>query len=304
MDIYEKLIILFEYIKALVALGNVCVQHLAKLPWFAYAANMPTAMGYVELLFTDQLLLRVQKPILEPCPEPDARFLAWLQGGWEQYKQSVSTVAEMDILADHPPWIEDYGRWLKQREKWVEKQILLQKEQDLFERLYQLYTEISRSGGNLELFVGNGILTEQKNEGLCFPVLLKKVQLEFDASQNVFTVMDADGPTLLNTMLLAGVGDISSVAMATISERIEDAQPHPFDAQACKTVLPFVAHQLSSDSEFLEHPEDTPKSKFSIRLNPCFLLQKPANDMAKFIDQIIDTIQCKRTAPQPLTFAY
>ena len=73
---------------------------------------------------------------------------------------------------------------LEKREVWVKEQILIEEVRTFFDTLYIKYLELNKDSETLELVIGNGIV-KIKNKNVYYPILLKKVRLDFDAKNNI-----------------------------------------------------------------------------------------------------------------------
>jgi hypothetical protein len=72
----------------------------------------------------------------------------------------------------------------------------------IFESLYALYGRIDREAERVELVLGDGILSWRRADGgIYHPILLQRLQLQFDASVPEFTLSEADQPVELYSAL-------------------------------------------------------------------------------------------------------
>ena len=77
----------------------------------------------------------------------------------------------------------------------------------VFEVLYQLYNRIQMESERVELMLGDGQLRWQRGpERIDHPVLLQRVQLEFDPKVPEIRVVDADRAPELYTAVLDCLG--------------------------------------------------------------------------------------------------
>ena len=58
--------------------------------------------------------------------------------------------------------------------------------------MYNLYIDLQRDSDSLELVVGNGFIKYKNNKEVYHPILLKRVSIEFDSTENIVKVCDTD----------------------------------------------------------------------------------------------------------------
>ena len=72
---------------------------------------------------------------------------------------------------------------------WVKEQLLIEEVRSFFDTLYMKYLELNKDSETLELVIGNGIV-KIKNKNIYYPILLKKVRIDFDAKNNILILVD------------------------------------------------------------------------------------------------------------------
>lgn len=155
----------------------------------------------------DQPILRVRRPKITHPPRPPQSLREWLLRGWDdpfrevQIRQVINEPvtddapdeAEAVRFADDPERVQAYESWKQERDEWAVRERPARAAMKVFEQLYELYGRIERESERLELVLGDGILSwGLPSGGVYHPLLLQRVQLQFDPKVPEFTVTEAD----------------------------------------------------------------------------------------------------------------
>lgn len=158
---------------------------------------------------TASYVLKVQRPRLIRAPEPPQEIAAWLEDGWDDpskpviFEESMEEPADgaaprLAKFVDDPARVAELERWELLRGEWANTEKPARTAMKIFESLYSLYGRIDREGERVELVLGDGILSWHRTEGSIYhPILLQRLQLQFDASVPEFTISEADYPVEL-----------------------------------------------------------------------------------------------------------
>ena len=142
----------------------------------------------------------------------------WLKGGWETpgvepqihvsktYKNVLGqTVTE--AFDDSPERVEAFEDWLDERKKWEDSEINVHEALNVFSEYFGLWSRLRRESEKFQLFVADGIFRWESPEGpVHHPLLIQKVQLEFNSRVPEFVVRDAFDPPTLHTAVLRFLG--------------------------------------------------------------------------------------------------
>src|SRR6516225_2399269 len=224
-------------------------------------------------------LLKVQRPRLTRAPEPPDEIVAWLEDGWEDpskpvvfeetMEESIGGTAPRSVkFADDPARLGSLERWRLLRSEWVNTEKPARAAMKIFESLYVLYGRIGREGERVELVLGDGILSWRRAEGSIYhPILLQRLQLQFDASVPEFTISEADYPVELYSALFQSMNDVDGRAIGRCREELEEGGFHPLLNGPTSAFLKGLVVQLSPRGEFLEDRPSSPQGPESN--DPC-----------------------------------
>src|SRR5216683_2099450 len=150
---------------------------------------------------------------LHDLPDHPSSIAAWLEVGWDDPSREPSFSpsrnesdqegqARIANFADEPARLAALLRWKVAREEWAKSEKPARAAMKIFETLYALYGRIDREAERVELVLGDGILSWSHAEGSIYhPILLQRLQLQFNAAVPEFTLSEADHPVELYSAL-------------------------------------------------------------------------------------------------------
>src|SRR6266704_7029965 len=209
-------------------------------------------------------VLKVQRPSLTAPPAPPGEIAEWLETGWDdpgndasiqETRNETEENAEprMARFADNPARPTMLQRWKSVRDDWASKETPARASMKIFETLYALYGRIDREAERVELVLGDGILSWYRPEGgIYHPILLQRLQLQFNASVPEFTLSEADHPVELYSALFQSMTDVDGRAIGRCREELEQGGFHPLFDGTTSEFLRRLVVQLSPRGEFME----------------------------------------------------
>jgi superfamily I DNA and/or RNA helicase len=232
-----------------------------------------THFEYLKQLFEDEnlvegnFILKIGRPTESNCPPPSVVAENWLKPGWETpgvepqvhlsktYKNLVGkTVTE--AFDDSPERVEAFEDWLHERKKWEESEINVHDALNVFGEYFGLWSKLRRESEKFQLFVADGIFCRESPDGIIHhPLLLQKVQLEFNSRVPEFVIMDAFDPPALHTALLRFLG-IEGKDISHFQEILSKSHIHPLGGKVTGDFLKELVQGLWSDGLYFESPED------------------------------------------------
>jgi hypothetical protein len=142
----------------------------------------------------------------------------------------------------------------------------------IFEQLYELHGQIEREAERYELVIGDGIVSWRLPDGGIFhPVLIRRVQLEFDVRIPRFRVVDLDKPTELYTALFSTIAGVDGQWLAQCQSELQEGDCHPL-TQDAEAFLKRFAITLSSQGTLIENgqPRLMPNIRSLVAHRSCF----------------------------------
>src|SRR5437870_6495623 len=281
----EKITRVFRYLEALNQHRNPPKRQIREQPWHLWLHDLPTHSairhsaarsspgstktkggdGQNEAAPASAIFsLRVQRPLLTRPPEPPNEIASWLEPGWDdpfhfalvaesrEEPQGNGAILTIHFAAD-PARTGALRRWAVLRDEWARTEKPARQAMQLFETLYSLYGRIDREAERVELVLGDGILSWCRPEGgIYHPILLQRLQLQFNASVPEFTLSEADHPVELYSALFQSMTDVDGRAIGRCREELEQGGFHPLFDGTTSEFLRRLVVQLSPRGEFME----------------------------------------------------
>ena len=257
--------------------------------------------------------LRVQRPQLTRAPEPPNEIVSWLESGWDdpfnlacvvesrEEPQANATTLTIQFSAD-PARVAALRSWAPLRDEWARTEKPARQAMRLFETFYSLYGRIDREAERVELVLGDGILSWQRAEGGIFhPILLQRLQLQFDASVPEFTLSEAEYPVELYSALFQSMADVDGRAIGRCREELEQGGFHPLYNGTTSNFLKRMVVQLSPRGEFIE--ESAPHGEQRdprIGRDPVIFLRARTLGYAAAIEGILADVRTREDLPWSL----
>lgn len=330
----ERVKSIFYFIKEMAALKPTSILNIEKQPWKKYVSQIPQDEEYIHFSYRDTVekvpedaeiddwILRVQKPVLTPCPPPSKILQPWLMPGWDRFEEDARFYRERpcpmrmeaeareateedgkERFQDSAERIKAYQTWIQARKDWADHQKHLNEIREFFIELHQKAKELERDSEIKELMIGNGILTDKQNPDIQHPILLQRVCMTFDAKKNEIAIRDTEAAPELYTTVLSALENVSHSAVSDMQGTLESGSYHPLDRGEGYKFLQVSIQQLSPKSMFLLEGEAVPansKESLFVQARPVFFIRKRADGIAKFVDGVIEHIDYTGYAPSPL----
>jgi hypothetical protein len=275
----DKLTRVFRYLEALNQHRNPAKRQLREQPWSLWMRDLPEHAsiqrgGTKSLKIKDgngedselggsNYVLKVRRPRLTRAPEPPEEIAASLEDGWddpwsafavkELEESEISAAPTIVSFSDDAARTASFERWKLLRDEWVKTEKPARAAMKIFESLYALYGRIDREAERVELVLGDGILSWRRADGgIYHPILLQRLQLQFDASVPEFTLSEADHPVELYSALFQSMSDVDGRAIGRCREELEQEGFHPLVNGATSGFLKRLVVQLSPRGEFFD----------------------------------------------------
>src|SRR5579859_6975241 len=326
----DKLTRVFHYLEALNQHRNPAKRQIREQPWSFWLRELPEHPSIQRGAAKEtssksngrntpgceegaNYVLKAQRPRLTRAPEPPEEIIEWLEDGWDdpsndcvvkQTREGSEKSGEQRIskFADDPVRSASLERWRPLRNEWAKSEKPARAAMKIFESLYALYGRIDREAERVDLVVGDGILSWPRADGgIYHPILLQRLQLQFDASVPEFTVSEADHPVELYSALFQSMNDVDGRAIGRCREELEEGGFHPLMNGTTSGFLKRLVVQLSPRGEFLE--DRAPAAEVndpSIGRDPVLFLRSRTLGFAAAIEGILADLRTREDLPWSL----
>lgn len=315
----DKIISLYSYLLEISKNSRNILKNIEKEKWSYFLQNLPEHKSIKVNFDEDGIFLEITKPHLLKPLFIENELVEWIVGDWKDYRSKITIKSEKIIEIERNVGVEDkevvseifkipeeillkLELEIEKRKKWTHEQGIIQKVRDVFDNFYIRYLELNRDSENLELLLGNGILRKELS-GIYYPILLKKVRINFEAENNKILISDLEdkSPIMLYTDFL-NEEEVDLTGVLELEKKIKDIS-------ICKEVeiggffREFI-HKLSKDGIYIkdvENEQSLTKNSLIIESNPFFFIRKRDNGILKTIDEIIKDVQEFENIPTQLS---
>src|SRR5881296_151041 len=327
----DKLTRVFRYLEALNQHRNPAKRQIREQLWSLWLHDLPdhpsikrgtSKSASAKNKSTDSqnydtgsggFVLKVQRPSLTSPPEPPAAIATWLESGWDDPSNEPSVSASRNEsdqqgetrtanFTDEPGRLAVLQRWTVARQEWAKNEKPARAAMKIFETLYSLYGRIDREAERVELVLGDGILSWRRSEGSIYhPILLQRLQLQFNAAVPEFTLSEADHPVELYSALFQSMTDVDGRAIGRCREELEQEGFHPLINGATSGFLKRLVIQLSPRGELLEDRAPAGEANDpQIGRDPLLFLRSRTLGFAAAIEGILADLRTREDLPWSL----
>ena len=330
----EKISRVFRYLEALNQHRNPVARQLSGQLWSLWLHELPchssiqrgiarsdsAALAQQEVAALssggnggDNFVFKVQRPSLSSPPPPPKEIAGWLKDGWDDPAEEATLVegrakggrestSEPESFSDNPARLTAFERWKEQRDEWAKCERPARVSMKIFEQLYELHGRLEREAERVELILGDGILSWKRPEGNIYhPVLLQRLQLEFNPGVPEFVLSEADYPVELYSALFQSLAGIDGRAIGGFREELEQGGYHPLDKVPTSRFLKRLAARLSPRGEFAENGAPKPgESEASIGRDAVVFLRHRTLGFAAAIEGVLEDLRTRRDLPWAL----
>lgn len=321
----EKLTRVFRYLEALNQHRNPAKRQISEQPWVLWFRDLPdhpsitrgavsnSDDGSNKEKGTEDFVLRVQRPTLTHAPPPPDPIIPWLERGWEDPFKEISVresrneideqgntrLVRLDEDLDRQRILE---QWRFRRAQWARNEQPARRAMGVFEQLYELHGRIEREAERVELVLGDGILSWRRPEGGVYhPVMLQRLQLDFDPTVPKFTLVETEHEVELYSALFRSMADVEGKAIARCREELEQAGFHPLGEEDTSGFLKRLVVQLSPRGEFIK--DGAPQGETDdprIGREPVIFLRARTLGFASAIEAVLEDLQQRDDLPSSL----
>ena len=321
----DKVLALFNYISEISKNLKNTKTNIAEEKWFDFLENFPK---HKDIIFEyknldgkyfekeEGKLLEIRKPnFLKPL-YIDEYLLEWIEGDWKDYRATLEVNEKIFVentengsgeIVDITPEIEGkIQEELEKRELWVEKQLAIEEARNFFDTLYIKYLELNKETETLELVIGNGIV-RIKEQNVYYPVLLKKIKIDFNAKDNILILSDPHtnesfSPNLY-TNFLNEIDDIHLENIFELEKEVKERNLHPLNRKETVDFFKKFIHSLTNRGFFIEDGDIEDLKEYGdifIEDNPLIFIRKKETGIVKAIENITEKIENSGEIPAHL----
>ncbi|MDP2858070.1 MAG: AAA domain-containing protein, partial [Bacillota bacterium] len=320
----QRITAVFRFLKAFNEIRNPVIRHITEQPWVLNLRSLPShpavAIGQyeepaapqdeppnaVEQAPTDvspSFILKVRRPSLNPPPAPPPEIADWVDPGWDDPDGEVTirgvhrTEAEagdgVEPFDGDPVRPEKLEEWRSTREGWAQKEKPARAALSVFERLYEIHTQMERESERFELVLGEGVLRWMTEGSLVHhPILLQRLQITFDPNVPEFTLSQTDHPIELYSALFSSLENVDNKALGDRIAELGYGVIHPLAGKATADFLTRVAVSLHARGEFIGDAEPAGEAPYPrIGRDPVVFMRARTLGFATAIEDVLRDLE-------------
>lgn len=298
----------FSYIRELTKLRTPPIGQASAYEWSVRFSSLPSYPTIQTAQILDQaeddfdgVILRVKRPTETPCPAPPPSLNGWLESGWEKIEGDAAhlparnkkdrqdqTITER--FEDDPERIHAFSAWQSRRQAWQEAERPVREAVQVFSDFFKLQGQLQRESEKYQLYLADGHLVwDSAIEPVDHPILLKKVELEFDSTVPEFILRESDEASELYTSLLRH-HELEGSAILACKERVTGAEPHPLASGKTVEFFKFFIQRFFSGGRYYESREEVRRDAPAIYRDPIIFLGNRTQGFAEALDKLIDAL--------------
>jgi very-short-patch-repair endonuclease len=259
-----------------------------------------------------RVILRCERsdPTSPPAIPPELE--QWLGNDWRDARKNPSPIPSIittidgeaieEAFADSGERLASFREYCKLWYDWAGTESVALAARQVFDRLFELYSRLQREGDNLELVLGNGLLSWTRGmEKVYHPVLTTPLQLSFDPEVPEFVASEVGSGTEFYHALLNNVEGVDGTMLGALRDEVEELGLHPLGDYDTPAFLKSMATRLSKDGRFI--PDDGPgfpSESPIIGRQPIIFLRKRTTGLSKAISALVAAIKNGSEITQPI----
>lgn len=316
----------FSFLKEYSARSEPVLRSLTEYGWRLRMADIPAHSAVARRGYEDPAqdagaegqsahVLSVRRPTLTHPPGLPPMLVEWVNGAVDdpaqppEYRAGIERpprdgeeevwqeLFEADELRVHARASYDTA-WTA----WSATERPARKVLRIFEQLFELNGRLIRDAESVELVLADGVLKGRTAAGpINHPVLIQRVELEFDPEGPVFAIRLADRGPELSSGLLRDFSNLAPAMLNQLEAEVDGVAVHPLGGELTASFLRRLVQQLDPHGRFAEGVADagaTTGGPPSIYRDLQLLLRKRTVGFSSAFAKIVEDIE--DGAPIPL----
>ncbi len=230
---------------------------------------------------------------------------------WErfliQYSEKFIELAEAqekikDANVHMLKYLKAYEQWIEEWKKWAQTQKQKRQTQKLYDYFFQLRQMMKSEEQSLEILMGIGMLTYQLKYPIHHPILIMRLELDFDAERGVAKLLPTSRGYQIDFEVLAGVDFANQQEIMQLKESISSSTINPFDSMDSEGILRQFIHYMHPNGLYLGENEPEPVSKFPMvkQQSVIFIRQRSEALLKEDLKSTIEYLEEGGTIPKTM----
>ena len=272
---------------------------------FDYTKDGSHICPVVEL---EQIMVQYQEQLHQKVSEATGnkvQLVPWERFLMQHNEVDIEIHEALEKVKHLPHYIQaslrKYEDWIQKWQEWASIQKHKRHVQKLYDYFFQLRQTMKSEEKSLEIMMGIGVLTYQLKHPIHHPILVTKLELDFDAERGVAKLLPSSKGYQLDLEVLAGVEFSNQQEIMELKESIAGSLINPFVLEDSEGLLRQFIHYMHPNGQYLNVNEMEPVSKFPImkQQNVIFIRQRSElllkEDLQATIEYLEDGGQIPKT---------
>ncbi len=313
---------IFEYLLAIKNMDEKIIRSVKQYEKTWWQSNFPNIIGCY-LNGNGQIenaWLEVHKQVIPPTPPLPVILNQWVKtwnnpGQEPQVEEIIIHGSIEEAFEDDPKRVQEYQKWLKEEwHPWAAEAKSKKEIQNLYMELFSLHQRFQREGDDIELVWGHGLLSwKVKNEFIQRPLLVTRVELQFDAKEGIIFLIPTSKGTVMETDMLNNIEIPNLQRIEAMGRELSGTELNVWDEESIAPLLKEFVHTISSEGFYQgdiipEGKTNTPVISYSphviLRNSNGRIWQNELMDVLEKLDEgfaVPQTIKVLTTEEQNLT---
>ncbi len=230
----------------------------------------------------------VKKQIIESPPTIPDKIALLLEPNTD-IKNPERTPKCSDSIKNDPELKKIWESWLTSWNSWAFRNVKKFKTQKFYNDLFEIYQILNKDLGVLDLVIGHGLLNWRINTTqILHPLLITKIQLEFDARTGIFHLKPTPNQTFLDFDMLDNLEIPNRDKIEDVRHKILDEGIDPRKYENIKPILKEITNYISREGRVTENLIKTtnfPSNTYP-EVHNCPLLILKKQDVRLWINEI------------------
>ncbi len=257
-----------------------------------------------------EFVIRVGRPETIECPEPSVVIKNWLKPGWEAVDADPESIVKKtrkgsdgggESFDDSDDRVSALVEFLDAKKDWAHEERSSIEALEVFSGLFELHVRLQRESEKYQLFLGDGILMLDHEDGpVEHPVLIQRVELRFDSGIPEFKILDSVDTPEAYLPMLRHVG-LDGDAIRTVTEALVRASAHPLGGESTSEFFRDLIQRFWPNGRFFENVlEAENASGPRLYRQPQLYLGNRNYGLAENISRYVDAIPKLEEIPESL----
>ena len=309
----DRLLKVFEFLKAYSDLRYPPVRKITeqmRILWLGTLPDHPSieiASGTPskdEATEDDDVVLRITRPTLKPCPRPPAMIAEWLKRGWENIDGTAEVNPTRNVTVEGRTRIEKFddqssrrsslASWRQERVEWQKNERPARDAMGVFQTIYEWYGIHEREAERVELLLADGLLSCPDGlQDVNHPVLFQKLALEFypEKRDPQFVFRKREQPPELYLELLRVVPEVNLRELARCADELKKTEFSPLAGDDTTAFLRRLIQGIFPDGgHFVQAGDPGNGTNPQIERKPVIFMRQRRSGVANIFDLVREDI--------------